>query len=82
MAGRVFTIVQPRTEWFRRVADRLLERSPRLQPLDAVRRAMDAYPDSQFQDPDAVADSLLAADELPPSRSRQADRTRPHRDSD
>lgn len=59
MAGRVFTFRQPRTEWFKRVAGRLLERSPELSPLDAVRMAMDAFPDSRHQAPDTVADSLI-----------------------
>lgn len=62
MAGRVYTVAQPRTEWFKRVAGRLLVRSPQMTPLEAVRRAMDAFPDSQHDDPDAVAASLLAAE--------------------
>jgi hypothetical protein len=61
MAGRVYTIAQPRTDWLKRVASRLLAQSPQMTPLEAVRRAMDAFPDSQHDDPDAVAASLMGA---------------------
>lgn len=62
MAGRVFKVRQPRVEWFKQVAGRLLERSPQMTPLEAVRRAMDAFPDSQYEDPDTVAAALSEGD--------------------
>ena len=73
MAGRIYTVTQPRTDWFKRVAGRLLERSPQMRPLEAVRRAMDAFPDSQRDDPDTVAAALIDGDisgAVPPDRTR------------
>lgn len=58
MVGRVFTIRQPRTEWIVQVAGRLLKRSPNMTPLEAVRLAMDAIPESLHTDPEAVAELI------------------------
>lgn len=52
-------VVQPRTEWFQRVTGRLLALSPQMLPLDAMRHAMTAFPDSQHDDPERVASGLL-----------------------
>lgn len=52
-------VVQPRTEWFQRVTGRLLALSPQMLPLDAMRHAMTAFPDSQHDDPERVATGLL-----------------------
>jgi hypothetical protein len=75
MAGRVFQVVHPRADWLKRVAVRLLDRDAQMKPLEAVRRAMEVFPDSQQDDPEQVADSLLVqvrAEE----RSSRAERKR------
>lgn len=63
MADRVFTMSKPRTEWLRRVAALLLEHSPRMPPLEAVMRAMNALLDSQQDVPATVAATMIEADE-------------------
>jgi len=51
----------PTTEWFQRFAGRLLALSPSMKPLEAVRRAMQSYPDSGSQEPEEAAQSYLAS---------------------
>lgn len=75
MTGRLYSVIQPRTLWFKRVAERLMQRSPQMNPLDAVRRAMGAFPNASHQDPKEVADSLLApgpSDDAPGPRAHAA----------
>lgn len=55
---RINSVRQPRTEWFVQVARRLMQRSPGLPPLEAVRLAMDVFPNAGLSDPAAVVDSI------------------------
>ena len=65
MPRREASLAQPTTEWYMRCASRLLNLAPQMSPLEAVRRAMEEFPDSRYQDPRQVADSLFVSASSP-----------------
>ena len=54
----------PRAHWLERFATETLKLKPELNPLDAVREALSAFPDTTGLEPESAADAMFAADQL------------------
>ena len=54
----------PRADWVERYAAETLKLKPELNPLDAVREALSAFPDTTGLKPENAAEAMFAVEQL------------------